>query len=73
MPQIAYIVKLDQPAGTDKALTADEIIDELSAAGFSVIDVQPFSSPQEATGLGQSLLASNPGLGLLSPQPSPQN
>lgn len=63
MPQVAYIVKLDQPNGIDKLVTSDEIADELSGAGFSVLSVEPWASPNDALSAGQSLL-SNPSLGL---------
>lgn len=68
MPQVAYIVKLDQPNGVDKLVTADEIREELESAGFSVIAVNPWSSPEETTLLAQPFL----GESLLSPNQSPQ-
>jgi len=68
MPQVAYIVKLDQPNGVDKLVTADEINEELSAAGFSVIAVNPWSSPEETSALIQPFMGET----LLSPPQSPQ-
>lgn len=76
MSQVAYIVKLDQQDGVDKALTAQEIEEELTAAGMSVLSVSPWSSPNEALGATAGLLSGtspNPGLGLSLPGLSGDN
>lgn len=58
MAQRAFIVKIDIEDGFEDQAVADEILDELLAVGFNVIEVNPWRAPSEELGNATAALGS---------------
>lgn len=57
-----FLVAIDVPDTDPSSLagTAEDILDELTASGFTVISVKHWDSPDQLPGLGNSLSAQPP-------------